>query len=60
MPCTASLLALEKAVPTNLLRAGSTCGLGLDIFGVHILSLAARFSIAAKMITDTDLLLSHS
>ena len=35
-----------KAIPTNLLRAGSTCGLGLDTFGIHLLSLAARYITA--------------
>ena len=36
------------AVPTNLLRAGSTCGVGLDVFGIHILSLAARYRTAVN------------
>ena len=31
-----------NAIPTDLLRAGSTCGLGPDTFGIHTLSLSAR------------------
>ena len=30
------------AIPTDLPRVGSTCGLGLDVLGIHILSLATR------------------
>ena len=30
-----------NAIPTNLLRVGSVCGLGIDILGIHTLSLAA-------------------
>ena len=30
------------AVPADLLRAGSACGSGIDLFGIRILSLAAR------------------
>ena len=37
-----------NALPTNLLRAGSTCGLCLDVFGIHILSLGARYRTAAN------------
>ena len=40
------------AVPTDLLRAGSTCGLGIDLFG--ILSLAARYRRAATSNTLAD------
>ena len=38
----------------NLLRAGSTCGLGLDLFGIRILTLAARFRTAANSNTLAD------
>ena len=34
-------------MPTDLLRAGSVCGLGSDVHGIHITSLAARFRTAA-------------
>ena len=34
---------LCNAIPADLLRAGSACGLGIDLFGICILSLAARF-----------------
>ena len=37
-----------NAIPTNLLRAGSVCGLGSDICGIHIISPAARFRTAAS------------
>ena len=37
-----------NAIPTNLPRTGSTCGLGLDTFGIHILSLAARYRTAVN------------
>ena len=37
-----------NAIPTNFLRAGSTCGLGLDIFGIFFLSLAARYRTAVN------------
>ena len=37
-----------NAVPADLLRAGSACGLGSDICGIHIISLAARFRTAAS------------
>ena len=32
-----------NAIPTDLLRAGSVCGLGIDLCGIRIISLAARF-----------------
>ena len=38
-----------NAVPTDLLRAGSTCGLiSLDVCGIHILSIAAQYSTAVN------------
>ena len=37
-----------NAVLTDLLRAGSECSLGSDLFGIRILSLAARFRTAAN------------
>ena len=39
MPNNALLQAIH-AIPTNLLRVGSVCGLGLDNLGIHTLSLA--------------------
>ena len=38
----------HNAIPTTLLRAGSACGLGLDVFGIHLLSLAARYRTAVN------------
>ena len=37
-----------NAIPTDLLRAGSVCGLGIDLFGIRIIGLAARFWTAAS------------
>ena len=37
-----------NAIPTDLLRVGSMCGLDLDVLGIHSLSLAARHRTAAK------------
>ena len=48
MPYSALLQAPYNAVPTDLLRVGSMCGLGLDVLGIHTLSLAARYSTAAN------------
>ena len=42
------LLLPYSAIPTDLLRAGSVCGLGSDIRGIHIISPAARFRTAAS------------
>ena len=39
-----------NAVPTDLLRVGSTCGLGPDILGIHTLSLAARHRTASHSV----------
>ena len=41
-------------MPTDLLRAGSVCGLGSNIHGVHIISLAARSRTAACSGTLAD------
>ena len=35
-----------NAIPTHLSRAGSVCGLGIDLCGIRIISLAARFRTA--------------
>ena len=43
-----------NAIPTDLLRAGSVCGLGIDQFGIRILSLAAGFGTAANSNTLAD------
>ena len=40
MPRNASLLPRTLLFVLDLPRAGTTCGLGLDVFGIHILSLA--------------------
>ena len=37
-----ALRCITNAIPTNLPRAGSTCGLGLDVFEIDTLSLAVR------------------
>ena len=37
----------DNAIPSNLLRVGSVCGLGPDLVGVHSISLAARHRVAA-------------
>ena len=37
-----------NAIPTELLRVGSVCGLGPDILGIHAISLAARFRTASN------------
>ena len=44
----------NDAIPTDLLRARSVCGLGIDLFGIRILSLAARFRTAASSNTLAD------
>ena len=36
-----------NAIPSNLLRVGSLCGLGPDLVGIHSISLAARYRAAA-------------
>ena len=40
-----------NAIPSDLLRVGSTCGLGPDILGIHTLSLAARHRTASNSVT---------
>ena len=37
-----------NAVPTDLLKAGSVCGIGSDLRWIHIMSLAARFRTAGS------------
>ena len=44
--CTAA--GPYNTIAADFLRVGSMCGLGLDIFGIHTLSLAARYRIAAN------------
>ena len=36
-----------KAFPSSLLQVGSICGLGPGVVGIHSLSLAARYRVAA-------------
>ena len=36
-----------NAIPSKLLRVGSACGLGTDLVGIHSISLAARYRVAA-------------
>ena len=36
-----------NALPSNLLGVGSVCGLGPDLVGIHSISLAARYRVAA-------------
>ena len=36
-----------NAIPSTLLGIGSVCGLGPDLVGIHSLSLAARYRVAA-------------
>ena len=43
-----------NAIPTNLLRVGSVCGLGLDTLGIHTLSLAAGQRTASNSGTLAD------
>ena len=38
----------HNAIPADLLRVGSMCGLGLDIHGIHTISLAARYRTASN------------
>ena len=37
-----------NAIPADLLRVGSMCGLGVDVLGIHSLSLAARYRTTAN------------
>ena len=37
----------NNAIPSNLLGVGSVCGLGPDLVGIHSISLAARYRVAA-------------
>ena len=45
LQCTVA--GLYIAVPSELLEVGSVCGLGLDLVGIHSISLAARYRVAA-------------
>ena len=45
LQCTAA--RSSKAKPTEFLRTGSVCGLGSDLCGIRVISLAARFRTAA-------------
>ena len=36
-----------NAIPSSLLQVGSICGLGPDLIGIHTISLAARYRVAA-------------
>ena len=46
LQCTTA--GLDNALPTDILRAGSVCGLGSDLCGgIRIISLAGRFRTAA-------------
>ena len=48
MPYNALQAGPYKANPTDLLRVGSMCGIGLDVLGIHTLSLAAQYRTAAN------------
>ena len=37
-----------------VLLAGSACGLGIDLFGIHIISLAGQFRTACNLNTLAD------
>ena len=37
----------HNAIPSDLLGVGSVCGLGPDLVGIHSVSLAARYRLAA-------------
>ena len=45
IPCTTA--GPCNAFPSNLLGVGSVCGLGPDLVGIHSISLAARYRVAA-------------
>ena len=46
LQCTTA--GLNNAFPTDLLRAASVCGIGIDRCGIRIIGLAARFRTAAN------------
>ena len=52
LQCTAA--GPYNAIPTDLCRAGSACGLGIDLFGIRILSFAAQWRSAANSNTLAD------
>ena len=43
-----------NAIPSKLLAVGSVCGLGPDLVGIHSISLAARYRVAACSTTLTQ------
>ena len=43
-----------NAIPSHLLGVGSVCGLGPDLVGIHSISLAARYRVAACSTTLTQ------
>ena len=45
---TCEVYCLHNAIPTDLSRVGSTRGLGLDVLGIDMLSMAARHRTAVK------------
>ena len=42
-----SALLQDRTIPCKLLEVGSVCGLGPDLVGIHSISLAARYRVAA-------------
>ena len=44
------------AIPSTLLGVGSVCGLGPDLVGIHSISLAARYRVAACSTTLNQVL----
>ena len=53
MPFSVQPQAPYHAIPSHLLGVGSICGLGPDLVGVHSISLAARYRVAACSTTLT-------
>ena len=41
----------HNAISCNILGGGSVCGLGPDLVGIHFVSLAARYRVAARSTT---------
>ena len=52
IPCT--ITGPYHAIPSHLLGVGSVCGLGPDLVGIHSISLAARYRVAACWTTLTQ------
>ena len=44
----------NHAIPSHFLGVGSVCGLGPDLVGIHSISLAARYRVAACSTTLTQ------